>query len=103
MNNGGLKVSWSKAIWQNIASLKIRILVWFVVQNKLLLTVDNLSIRNIRVGEFVFHVGLIVNQLYFFLFIIKVFGLFVGSVKFVVMLKGDLDTSDHGGLYGERK
>jgi len=45
LNNGGLYVSWCKAIWENIVHLKFRILVWIVVQNKLL-TVDNFEKRN---------------------------------------------------------
>jgi len=45
LNNGFLAVAWSKSIWQNIVPLQFRILVWLVVQNKLL-TVDNLSKRN---------------------------------------------------------
>lgn len=44
-------MAWSKVIWQNIAPLKVRVLVWLVVQNKLL-SVDNLGKRNIRVRNF---------------------------------------------------
>jgi len=45
MNNSGVLAAWSKVVWKNIAPLKVRSLLWLVVQNKLL-TVDNLSKRN---------------------------------------------------------
>ena len=30
LNNEGVYVAWSQIIWQNIASLKVRVLVWLV-------------------------------------------------------------------------
>ena len=51
LNNGGLYVSWCKAIWENIVHLKFRILVWIVVQNKLL-TADNFEKKNDQSQEY---------------------------------------------------
>ena len=48
LNYEGLIAARSRVTWQNAAPLKVRFLLWLVVQNKLL-TVDNLGKRTIRV------------------------------------------------------
>jgi len=61
--------------------MKVRILMWLVVQNKLL-TVDNLSKRNIRViGIYVFCAIDIENMCSIFLFIALQLVLFRSLVK----------------------
>jgi len=81
--------------------MKVRILMWLVIQNKLL-TVGNLSKRNIRVGIFVCFAIDAENLCSIFLFIARLSALFRSLEKLVLLSKECLTLSSPGGLVGDR-